>query len=65
MKSSGNEPVLDSGPAGRRAMTEVVAAAGVIFSVSIFVAHAFDAYRTRWAANCIICSVNRPVRAAA
>jgi hypothetical protein len=29
------------------AMGEVIAAAGVLFSVSIFVAHAFDAYRTR------------------
>jgi len=25
----------------------MIAAAGVIFSISIFVAHAFDAYRTR------------------
>jgi hypothetical protein len=31
----------------RRAMFEFVAAAGVLFSISIFVAHAFDAYRTR------------------
>ena len=29
------------------AMIELVAAAGVLFSISIFVAHAFDAYRTR------------------
>ena len=29
------------------AMGEVIAAAGVLFSISIFVAHAFDAYRTR------------------
>jgi len=28
-------------------MTEIVAAAGVIFSINIFVVHAFDAYRTR------------------
>jgi hypothetical protein len=28
-------------------MTEFVTAAGVLFSISIFVAHAFDAYRTR------------------
>jgi len=28
-------------------MTELVTAAGVIFSIGIFVAHAFDAYRTR------------------
>jgi len=28
-------------------MTEIVAAAGVIFSISIFVVHAFDAYRAR------------------
>jgi hypothetical protein len=34
-------------PSRRRAMTEFVAAAGVLFSISIFVAHAFDAYRTR------------------
>jgi hypothetical protein len=32
---------------GRRAMTELITAAGVLFSISIFVAHAFDAYRTR------------------
>jgi hypothetical protein len=32
---------------GRCRMTEVVAAAGFIFSISIFVAHALDAYRTR------------------
>jgi hypothetical protein len=29
------------------AMGEVIAAAGVLFSISVFVAHAFDAYRTR------------------
>jgi len=29
-------------------MGEVIAAAGVLFSIGIFVAHAFDAYRTRW-----------------
>jgi hypothetical protein len=34
-------------PWGICRMTEVVAAAGVIFSISIFVVHAFDAYRTR------------------
>jgi hypothetical protein len=28
-------------------MTEGAAAAGVIFSISIFVVHAFDAYQTR------------------
>jgi hypothetical protein len=28
-------------------MTEIVAAADVIFSISIFEVHAFDAYRTR------------------
>jgi len=28
-------------------MTEFITAAGVLFSISIFVAHAFDAYRTR------------------
>jgi hypothetical protein len=33
-------------PAGRKAMIEVVAVAGVLFSISIFLAHAFDAYRT-------------------
>jgi hypothetical protein len=27
-------------------MTEVVAAAGILISLGIFVAHAFDAYRT-------------------
>ena len=32
---------------GRKAMTELIMAAGVIFSISIFAAHAFDAYRTR------------------
>jgi hypothetical protein len=32
---------------GRKAMGEVIAAAGVLFSISIFVAHALDAYRTR------------------
>jgi len=31
---------------GRKVMGEVIAAAGVLFSISIFVAHAFDAYRT-------------------
>src|SRR4029077_3903734 len=34
-------------PSGRRAMIELIAAAGVLFSISIFLAHAFDAYRTR------------------
>jgi len=29
-------------------MTEFITAAGVLFSISIFVAHAFDAYRPRW-----------------
>ena len=33
--------------AGRKAMSEVVAAAGVLFSIGIFVAHAFDPYRMR------------------
>jgi hypothetical protein len=33
--------------AGRKAMSEVVAAAGVLFSIGIFVAHAFDACRMR------------------
>ena len=28
-------------------MGEVIAAVGVLFSISIFVAHALDAYRTR------------------
>jgi len=28
-------------------MTEFITAAGVLFSISIFVAHAIDAYRTR------------------
>jgi len=28
-------------------MGEVIAAAGILFSISIFMAHAFDAYRTR------------------
>jgi hypothetical protein len=28
-------------------MTEVVAAVGVFFGISIFLAHAFDVYRTR------------------
>ena len=46
-KSSGNEPVLDSGlRQGGKAMGEVIAAACVLFSISIFLAHALDAYRT-------------------
>jgi hypothetical protein len=32
---------------GRCRMIEFVTAAGVLFSISIFVAHALDAYRTR------------------
>ena len=34
-------------PSRRRAMIEVIVAVGVLFSISIFVVHAFDAYRTR------------------
>ena len=32
---------------GGKAMGEVIAAVCVLFSISIFVAHAFDVYRTR------------------
>jgi hypothetical protein len=34
------------GKAGDKAMTEIVAALLVFLSISVFLAHAFDAYRT-------------------
>jgi hypothetical protein len=34
------------GKAGGKAMTEIVAALFVFLSISVFLAHAFDAYRT-------------------
>ena len=33
--------------AARKAVTEVIAALGIFFSISIFLAHAFDVYRAR------------------
>jgi hypothetical protein len=45
-------PVPQSRPSrhfksGSKAMTEVVVAVCVFFSISVFLAHAFDVYRTR------------------